>query len=79
MVGGRPTIAMATYRAVDGRQAPLGMGVRDVDARGVGLDAPAAVLSDRDRAERVPDKSTVRKLTRRLGPEVVHEITRELI
>jgi IS5 family transposase len=29
--------------------------------------------------ERVPDESTVRKLTRRLGSEVVHEITRELI
>ena len=30
-------------------------------------------------SERVPDESTVRKLTRRLGAEVVHEITRELI
>jgi transposase, IS5 family len=29
--------------------------------------------------ERVPDESTVRKLTRRLGAEVVHQITRELI
>src|SRR5215213_2327348 len=29
--------------------------------------------------ERVPDESTIRKLTRRLGAEVVHEITRELI
>jgi IS5 family transposase len=29
--------------------------------------------------DRVPDESTVRKLTRRLGAEVVHEITRELI
>ena len=28
---------------------------------------------------RVPDESTVRKLTRRIGAEVVHEITRELI
>jgi IS5 family transposase len=28
---------------------------------------------------RVPDESTVRKLTRRLGPEVVAEITRALI
>ena len=27
----------------------------------------------------MPDESTVRKLTRRLGAEVVHEITRELI
>jgi transposase, IS5 family len=30
-------------------------------------------------SEAVPDESTVRKLTRRLGAEVVHEITRELI
>jgi transposase, IS5 family len=30
-------------------------------------------------SERVPDESTVRKLTRRLGAEVVHEITRGLI
>jgi IS5 family transposase len=29
--------------------------------------------------EAVPDESTVRKLTRRLGAEVVHEITREVI
>jgi hypothetical protein len=28
---------------------------------------------------RVPDESTVRKLTRRLGAEVVHQLTRELI
>src|SRR5271156_1554769 len=30
-------------------------------------------------SERVPDESTVRKLTRRLGPETVNEITRVLI
>jgi transposase, IS5 family len=29
--------------------------------------------------ERVPDESTVRKLTRRLGSEVVNELTRALI
>lgn len=29
--------------------------------------------------ERVPDESTVRKLTRRLGAEVVHQLTREVI
>ena len=29
--------------------------------------------------ERVPDESTVRKLTRRLGPEMVEELSRELI
>ena len=35
-------------RAVDDRQAPLRVGIRDVDAGGVGLAALAAVLSDRD-------------------------------
>jgi IS5 family transposase len=30
-------------------------------------------------SEAVPDESTVRKLTRRLGPEVVHELTRLVI
>ena len=30
-------------------------------------------------AERVPDESTVRKLVRRLGPEVIEEICRALI
>ena len=34
--------------AVDDRQAPLGVGVRDVDAGSVGLDPSAAVLPDRD-------------------------------
>src|SRR3954452_8437218 len=29
--------------------------------------------------ERVPDESTIRKLVRRLGPEVIDEITRALI
>jgi hypothetical protein len=29
--------------------------------------------------DRVPDESTIRKLTRRLGPEVVDEITRLVI
>ena len=30
-------------------------------------------------SERTPDESTVRKLTRRLGPEIVDEITRVVI
>jgi hypothetical protein len=29
--------------------------------------------------DRVPDESTVRKLTRRIGPETVSEMTRALI
>ena len=75
---GRPTIAMATLRAADGGQAAHRLGLRDAGAGGVGLAAPAALLSDRA-DERVPDESTVRKLARRLGPEVVDEITRVVI
>ena len=65
-------------RALDDRQAPLRVGIRDVDAGGVGLAALAAVLSDRDDragAGRV-DGSQVDPP---VGAEVVHEITRELI
>src|SRR5208283_825670 len=43
-------------RAVDGDQAPLRLGVRDVDEGGVGLDPPTAVLptgTDRAVARRV--------------------------
>ena len=54
------------------------LGLRDAGAGGVGLDPSAPVLSDRA-DERVPDESTVRKLTRRLGRETVDEITRVLI
>ena len=43
-------------RAVDGAQAPVRVGVRDVDARGIGLDPSAALLpagTDRAGARRV--------------------------
>jgi hypothetical protein len=34
-------------RALDGAQAALSVGISDADGRGVGLDSPAALLSDR--------------------------------
>jgi hypothetical protein len=64
--------------AVDGGQAPHWLGVRDADAGGAGLASSAQVLPDRS-GERVPDESTVRKLTCRLGAGVVNEITRVVI
>ena len=63
-------------RAVDGDQAAHRLGVRDVGAGGVGLDASAQVLSDRvggAGAGRV-DGAQARLVGS--GPEVVNEITR---
>ena len=59
---GRPTIAMATYvRLMVSGSVPVGL--RTLVRGGLGLDPSAPVLSDRA-LERVPDESTVRKLTR---------------
>jgi IS5 family transposase len=75
---GRPTIAMETYVRL--------MVVKH--RSGWGYEALMREVSDSihlrrfcriGMSERVPDESTVRKLTRRLGAEVVHEITRALI
>ena len=43
---GRPTIPLETYRAVDGAQAALPVGVSDAGGGGVGLDSSAPVLPD---------------------------------
>ena len=66
-------------RPVDGPQAALPLGVQDACGGGVGLDSSAQVLSNLSLSERVPDESTVRKLTRRIGAETVNELTRVLI
>ncbi len=75
---GRPTIAMETYVRL--------MVVKH--RYGWGYETLMGEVSDSlhlrrfcliGMTERVPDESTVRKLTRRLGAQVVHEITRELI
>jgi transposase, IS5 family len=75
---GRPSLAMESYVRLMVIKHRSGWGyetlMREVSDSihlrrfcGLGLTSP------------VPDESTVRKLTRRLGAEVVHDLTRELI
>ncbi len=70
LTDGRPTIAMETYVRLMVLKTRYRWGYRIVGGGGVGLDSSAAVLSDQ-LSERVPDESTVRKLTRRIGAETV--------
>jgi transposase, IS5 family len=75
---GRPTIAMATYVRLMVVKQRTGWGyetlVREVsDSLHLRRFCLIALT------ERVPDESTIRKLTRRLGDEVVDEITRAVI
>jgi transposase, IS5 family len=75
---GRPTIAMATFVRLMVVKQRAGWGyetlVREVsDSLHLRRFCLIALT------ERVPDESTVRKLVRRLGPEVVDEITRVVI
>ena len=74
---GRPTIRWRRIVRLMVLKQRCPVGLPDVGGGGVGLDSSAAVLSDR-RSERVPDESTVRKLTRRLGAGGA-EMTRALI
>jgi transposase, IS5 family len=78
LTDGRPTIAMETYVRLMVLKQRTGWGyetlVREVSdslhlRRFCLIPLPA----------RVPDESTVRKLTRRLGSEVVNELTRAVI
>jgi IS5 family transposase len=75
---GRPSIAMATFVRLMIVKQRTGWGyetlVREVSDS---LHLRRFCLIGIDR--RVPDESTVRKLARRLGPEVVEEITRMVI
>jgi len=75
---GRPSIAMATFVRLMVIKQRTGWGyemlVREVSDS---LHLRRFCLIGIDR--RVPDESTVRKLARRLGPEVVDEITRLVI
>lgn len=72
---GRPTIAMGSYVRLMIVKHRAGWGYETL-MREV---SDSLHLRRFGMTERVPDESTVRKLTRRLGAEVVHEITRELI
>jgi transposase, IS5 family len=75
---GRPTIAMETYVRLMVVKQRTGWGyetlVREV-SDSLHLRRFCLIAID----QRVPDESTVRKLTRRLGPEVVAELTRAVI
>jgi IS5 family transposase len=75
---GRPTISMATYVRLMVIKQRTGWGyetlVREV-SDSIHLRRFCLVAL----GERVPDESTVRKLTRRLGGEVVNELTRCVI
>ena len=75
---GRPTIAMETYVRLMVLKQRYRWGYRTL----VGEVSDSIHLRRFCRialSERVPDESTVRKLTRRIGPETVNELTRVLI
>src|SRR5450631_372250 len=75
---GRPTIAMETYVRLMVLKARYRWGYRSLVA-----EVSDAIHLRRfcriSLSERVPDESTVRKLTRRIGPDTVNDITRVLI
>jgi IS5 family transposase len=75
---GRPTIPMQTYVRLMVVKQRYGWGyerlVREV-ADSLSLRRFCRIAL----GERLPDESTIRKLTRRLGPEVVAEMTRAVI
>src|SRR5437667_242706 len=74
---GRPTIAMETFVRLMVLKARYGWGYRTL----VGEVSDSLHLRRFCRiglSGRVPDESTIRKLTRRVGSEMVNEITRAL-
>jgi IS5 family transposase len=75
---GRPTIAMDTYVRLMVLKHRCGWGYRTLVAE-VSDSLHLRRFCRIGLSERVPDESTVRKLTRRLGAETVNEITRGLI
>src|SRR5713101_3694809 len=78
LTDGRPTIAMESYVRLMVLKQRYRWGYRTL----VGEVSDSIHLRRFCRialSERVPDESTVRKLTRRIGPETVNELTRVLI
>ncbi len=75
---GRPTIPMDTYVRLMILKHRCGYGYETL-MREVSDSLHLRRFCRLGLSERVPEASTVRKLTRRLGAEVVHELTRELI
>jgi IS5 family transposase len=75
---GRPTIAMETYVRLMVLKARYRWGYRTLVAE-VSDSIHLRRFCRISLSERVPDESTVRKLTRRVGSETVNELTRMLI
>jgi IS5 family transposase len=78
LTDGRPTIAMETYIRLMVLKQRYRWGYRVLVAE-VSDSIHLRRFCRISLSERVPDESTVRKLTRRIGPETVNEITRVLI
>jgi transposase, IS5 family len=75
---GRPSLAMETYVRLMVLKHRCGWGYETLMCE-VSDSIHLRRFCRLGLTERVPDESTVRKLTRRLGAEVVHQLTRELI
>jgi IS5 family transposase len=78
LTDGRPTIAMETYVRLMVLKARYRWGYRSLVAE-VSDSIHLRRFCRIALSERVPDESTVRKLTRRIGPGTVNELTRALI
>jgi transposase, IS5 family len=78
LTDGRPTIAMETYVRLMVLKQRYRWGYRSLVAE-VSDSIHLRRFCRISLSERAPDESTVRKLTRRIGPETVNEITRVLI
>jgi IS5 family transposase len=78
LTDGRPTIVMETYVRLMVLKARYRWGYRSLMAE-VSDSIHLRRFCRIRLSERVPDDSTVRKLTRRIGPDTVNEITRVLI
>jgi IS5 family transposase len=78
LTDGRPTIAMDTFVRLMVLKQRYRWGYRVLVAE-VSDSIHLRRFCRISLAERVPDESTVRKMTRRLGPDTVNEITRVLI
>jgi IS5 family transposase len=78
LTDGRPTIAMETYIRLMVLKQRYRWGYRSLVAE-VSDSIHLRRFCRISLSERVPDESTVRKLTRRIGAETVNELTRVLI
>jgi len=78
LTDGRPTIAMETYVRLMVLKQRYRWGYRSLVAE-VSDSIHLRRFCRIALCERVPDESTVRKLTRRIGPETVNELTRAVI